>query len=60
LCALEPIIRSTGNYIYSHRYRVYTGKMEVVEDKTVKNITDNLQLPYSSVAEVELCHTGMW
>jgi hypothetical protein len=48
--ALAPIITSTGNCIYSHRYRVYTDKMEVVEGKTVKNITDNLQLPPASVA----------
>jgi hypothetical protein len=27
-------------------------KMEVVEGKTVKNITDNLQLPPASVAEL--------
>jgi hypothetical protein len=52
LGALAPIIRSTGNCIYSHRYRVYTDKMDVVEGKTVKNITLNLQLPYSSVAEL--------
>jgi hypothetical protein len=37
------------NCIYSHRYRVYTVKMEVVEGKSVQNITDNLQLPHASV-----------
>jgi hypothetical protein len=36
--ALAPIIRSTGNCIDSHRYRVYTDKIEVVEGKTVKTI----------------------
>jgi hypothetical protein len=48
---LAPIIRSTGKSIYSHRYRVYTDKIEVVEGKTVKNITLNLRLSPASVAE---------
>jgi hypothetical protein len=49
--ALAPTIRSTGNCIYSHKYRVYTDKMEVVEGKTFKSITLNLKLPHASVAE---------
>jgi hypothetical protein len=56
--ALAPIIGSTGNCIYSHRYRVYTDKIKVVTDKTVKtlkNITLNLRLPRASVA----CHMGL-
>jgi hypothetical protein len=40
LGALAPIIRSTGNCIYSNRYRVYmyTDKIEVVEGKIVKTV----------------------
>jgi hypothetical protein len=40
--ALPPIIRSTGNCIYSHRCRVYTDKIEVVEVKTVKTDSSTL------------------
>jgi hypothetical protein len=36
--ALASIIRSTGNCIYSHKYRIYTEKIEVVEVKTVKTV----------------------
>jgi hypothetical protein len=50
--ALAPIIRSTGNFIYSHMSRVYIDKMEVIEGRTVKNINLNLQLPHASVAEL--------
>jgi hypothetical protein len=54
--ALAPIIKSTGNCIYSHRYGVYTDKVEVVEGKTlntvktVKNITLNLRLSLAVAA----------
>jgi hypothetical protein len=35
---LAPIIRSTGNCIYSHRYRVYTDNILVVEGTTLKTV----------------------